>query len=77
MSCVDAYTIRCCRLGHMCQGLYPSPLDRLRGAKFAAVAADFLATEMKKGGNAVMVVGLRKGTIVLSVGSIFPLSSPS
>eukprot|EP00123_Amoebidium_parasiticum_P018423 comp24198_c0_seq3/m.44434 comp24198_c0_seq3/g.44434 ORF comp24198_c0_seq3/g.44434 comp24198_c0_seq3/m.44434 type:complete len:601 (-) comp24198_c0_seq3:508-2310(-) len=62
----DVYTTRSCRLGHMCQGLYPSPLDRVRAAQLAAKAADFLAESMKAKTCQAMTVGMRKGQIVLT-----------
>ena len=57
------FSVRICRLGHMCQGLYPSPLDRVRAAQFAALATDFLMDSFKSGKSDVVVVGKVDGEL--------------
>lgn len=62
------FSVRTVRLGHMCQGLYPSPLDRVRAAQFAALAIQFLTDHMGKD-TRVVVVGKVDGELCVQVRS--------
>lgn len=41
------FSVRTVKLGHLCQGDYPSPLDRIRAALFASYAVQFLMDKVE------------------------------
>lgn len=51
----------------MCQGLYPSPLDRVRAAQFAALATDFLLDSIQSNKSEVVVAGKVDGELKITV----------
>lgn len=58
-------SVRACSLGHLCQGLYPSPLDRIRAARLAAFAvAEIMREVVKKETPSCATVGFHLGKIV-------------
>lgn len=57
-------SVRECSLGHLCQGLYPSPLDRVRSARLAAFAVHEILDEVANGGKSCATVGFKDGKIV-------------
>jgi 6-phosphofructokinase len=58
-------SVRECSLGHLCQGLYPSPLDRVRSARLAAFAVHEILDEVAKGGQpSCATVGFKDGRII-------------
>ncbi|KNC78631.1 hypothetical protein SARC_08951, partial [Sphaeroforma arctica JP610] len=60
------FSVRTCRLGHMCQGLYPSPLDRVRAAQFAAFGTQELLRQMDSREHTSFVAGKINGQLKLS-----------
>eukprot|EP01134_Creolimax_fragrantissima_P005798 CFRG5798T1 len=60
------FSVRTCRLGHMCQGLYPSPLDRVRGAQLAAHAVKELLRQMDNNEHESFVTGKVNGELTHS-----------
>eukprot|EP01134_Creolimax_fragrantissima_P000575 CFRG0575T1 len=51
------FSVRDCSLGHLCQGMYPSPLDRVRSVQLAAFAVETVLNTLASGENLVGVVG--------------------
>mmetsp|Transcript_1847 Transcript_1847/g.2958 ORF Transcript_1847/g.2958 Transcript_1847/m.2958 type:complete len:767 (-) Transcript_1847:21-2321(-) len=67
----DHFTVRTVKLGHLCQGDYPSPLDRIRGCVFASSAVKFLTNALETGSQEKVVVGERESrTVVQDVAKV-------
>eukprot|EP00123_Amoebidium_parasiticum_P018421 comp24198_c0_seq1/m.44425 comp24198_c0_seq1/g.44425 ORF comp24198_c0_seq1/g.44425 comp24198_c0_seq1/m.44425 type:complete len:757 (-) comp24198_c0_seq1:546-2816(-) len=60
------FTVRQCSLGHLCQGLNPSPLDRIRSAKLAARSIEFMSDAIKSKAAPAVVIGFSKGDMVFT-----------
>ncbi|KNC87425.1 hypothetical protein SARC_00462 [Sphaeroforma arctica JP610] len=68
------FSVRDCSLGHLCQGMYPSPLDRVRSAQLAAFAVETVLKSLNESGDKpVGVVGHRDGSCrMTSIDELLP-----
>ncbi len=67
------FTVRTVKLGHLCQGDIPSPLDRVRAALFGGVACRFLIDAIESKSSSKVVVGLHDSRVqVVPVDQVAP-----
>eukprot|EP00122_Pirum_gemmata_P014566 Pgem_evm1s13582 len=50
-------------MGHLCQGLHPSPLDRIRATQYSVYGLDHLNLEIKKQSTGKHVAGTFDGNL--------------
>jgi len=61
----DCFSVRVIQLGHLCQGMYPSPFDRVRATNFACTAAKHLINCADNKVNDKLVIGQVAGRLAI------------